>query len=286
MSKLSSLLILLFTSSLLIAQSQRFVYEYAYKMDSLHKENIEKEVMNLDITKEGSLFYSASLIARDSLFKAEFEKSKVSQSVHIDMRKVKRAKVNFRVSKTYPGLETVYHATLNAARVAVKELNKMNWTVSSDTKSIEGFKVQKATTTFLGRKWIAWFTNDIQIQDGPYKFCGLPGLILHVEDEQGDHVFKLVGSRKLDENFSLMDAKTKEVFLTTEKFNKLWNEYKKDPAKNIKLMHGSSEMSDTLFYDANNGNPLTKKDLIKKKEESAEEVFKKYNNHIERELYK
>lgn len=82
-----------------------------------------------------------------------------------------------------------------------------------------------------------------------------------------------------------MNLSMKEIFLTNEKFNKLWNEYKKDPAKNIKIMHNSSEMSETIFSDVN-GSPLTKQDLIKGKEQRAQESFKKNNNFIERELYK
>lgn len=286
MKNLSILLILIFTSSFLFAQNQRFTYEYSFKRDSLNKEDIEKEIMNLDITKEGSNFYSALLITRDSLFKAELEKGKASKSFVFDMRKIKQAKVNFRVTKVYPGLETVYHTTLNASNVALKENQKISWTILPETKTIESFKVQKATTTFGGRNWIAWFTNDIQIQDGPYKFCGLPGLILNVGDEKGDHIFNLVGITKLNGEPLLMDSSKKEIFLTKEKFNQLWNEYKKDPAKNIKTIHSSSEMSETIFFDPNNGSPLTKHDLIKGKEKRAEESFKKNNNFIERDLYK
>jgi len=285
MRTLSILLIFIFASSIMFAQNQRFIYEYSFKMDSLHKENVEKEIMNLDITKEGSNFYSALLITRDSLFKAEFEKGKASQAMVIDMRKIKQAKVNFRVSKVYPNLETVYHTSLNASNVALKEQHKLNWTILPETKTIEGFKVQKATTGFGGRNWIAWFTNDIQLQDGPYKFCGLPGLILNIGDEKGDHIFNLVGSKKLNDEPLLMDSKMKEIFLTNEKFNQLWNEYKKDPAKNIKIIHSSSEISETIFSDTN-GSPLTKQDLIKRKEQIAEETLKKSNNFIERELYK
>ncbi|WP_262892927.1 hypothetical protein [Kaistella flava (ex Peng et al. 2021)] len=32
------------------------------------------------------------------------------------------------------------------------------------------YKVQKATTTFGGKKWVAYFTRDIPFTDGPYKF--------------------------------------------------------------------------------------------------------------------
>ncbi|WBV58821.1 GLPGLI family protein [Chryseobacterium daecheongense] len=285
MRKLTILSIFIFTTSLLFSQNQRFTYEYSFKMDSLHRENVQKEIMNLDITKEGSNFYSALLITRDSLFKAEIEKGKASKSMVFDLRKIKQAKVNFRVSKDYPNLETIYHTSINADNIALKENNKINWTIFPETKNIEGFKVQKATTTFGGRNWEAWFTNDIQIQDGPYKFCGLPGLILSIGDDKGDHIFNLVGSKKLNYEPLMINSSRKEIFLTNEKFNKLWNEFKKDPAKNIKTMHSSSEMSETLFSDAN-GSPLTKQDLIRGKEQRAQESFKKNNNFIERELYK
>ncbi|RTZ46452.1 GLPGLI family protein [Chryseobacterium arthrosphaerae] len=36
------------------------------------------------------------------------------------------------------------------------------------------FNTQKAVCDFAGRKWTAWFTADLPIQDGPYKFYGLP----------------------------------------------------------------------------------------------------------------
>lgn len=276
----------LLISGILFSQNQRFTYEYSFKLDSLNKENVDKEIMNLDITKDGSYFYSSLLIVRDSLFKAEVEKGKMSNSISIDFRKIKHPKANFRVSKTYPSMETVYHTSLNASNVAVKELKKMNWTILPETKSIEGFKAQKATTQFGGRNWIAWFTNDIQIQDGPYKFCGLPGLILNVEDEGKTHIFNLVGSQKLDYTPSLIDSKMKEIFITKEKFNQLWNEYIQDPAKNIKLMHSSSEMSETILFNSNTGSPMTKQELIRNKENAAEKFLAKFNNFIEKDLYK
>ncbi|MDV3925526.1 GLPGLI family protein [Elizabethkingia anophelis] len=157
---------------------------------------------------------------------------------------------------------------------------------SSGNKSIEGLRAQKATTQFGGRNWIAWFTNDIQIQDGPYKFCGLPGLILNIEDEGKTHIFNLVGSQKLNYTPSLIDSKMKEIFITKEKFNQLWNEYMKDPAKNIKLMHSSSEMSETILFNSNTGSPMTKQELIKNKESTAKKFLAKFNNFIEKDLYR
>lgn len=64
------IILFLLISGILLSQNQRFVYEYSFKMDTLNKDKAEKEIMNLDITKEGSYFYSALLITRDSLVNA------------------------------------------------------------------------------------------------------------------------------------------------------------------------------------------------------------------------
>lgn len=270
----------------MFSQNQRFVFEYSFKMDSLNQENVGKEIMNLDVTKDGSTFYSALLLARDSLFRVQFERGKASKSMEIDMRTLKKPKVNFSISKSFPDLQSVYHTSLSGTYLAVKELETLEWRILPESKTIENFKVQKATTTFGGRNWIAWFTDEIQIQDGPYKFCGLPGLILHVEDEKGDHRFQLVGIQNLEGKPTLMQVNRNEIFVTKEKFNQYWKEYKNDPAKNIKLLHSSSEMSDTLFYNANDGSRLTKQDLIRNKEKGLKENLKKYNNYLEKNLYK
>lgn len=204
----------------------------------------------------------------------------------LDMRKIKQSKVNFRISKTYPIFEIVYHSMIHATNLAIKAVDKIKWTVLSETKTIEKFTAKKATTYFGGRNRIAWFTNDIQIQDGLYKFCGLPGLLLTIEDDKANHQFKFVGNQKIENEERLMDSLMKEIFVTKKKLNVLWNEYKKDPAKNIKLMYSSSPMSETLFYNAHNGSPMPKQDLIKGKQQRAAESIKKNNNFIDVALYK
>lgn len=268
------------------AQNQRFIYEYSFKPDSLNKQNTLKEIMNLDVTKEGSIFYSQLLLDRDSLFHQQFEKGKLSGNINIDLRKIKKSQANFIISKKYPNFDTEFHTSFNALNLVIKGNSKINWKITPETNTIEGFSVQKATTNFGGRNWIAWYTNEIPIQDGPYKFNSLPGLILMIADDKDEHIFKLVGSKK--QNYKSFELKNlgKEIEVTERKFNDLWNEYKRDPAKNIKLIHGSSEMSETIFYDSNTKSPLTKQDLIRNKEEGDKKYFKYYNNYIERNLYK
>lgn len=55
-----------------------------------------------------------------------------------------------------------------------------NWSLKNYFKKVLGYKVQKATTNYMDREITAWFTEDINISDGPWKFSNLPGLILEV----------------------------------------------------------------------------------------------------------
>lgn len=59
---------------------------------------------------------------------------------------------------------------------------KFDWRLSDETKTVQNFKCTKATVDFRGRQYIVWFTTDIPVSFGPWKFHGLPGLILEVYD--------------------------------------------------------------------------------------------------------
>ncbi len=66
------------------------------------------------------------------------------------------------------------------------------WEILPDTLTVNGFLCQKATCHFRGRDFVAWFTADIPINNGPWKFGGLPGLILKVCDTQSLYTFECV----------------------------------------------------------------------------------------------
>lgn len=68
--------------------------------------------------------------------------------------------------------------------VIAKEVTPtINWKISGEWKTILGYKCRKATANFRGRNYEAWFTTELPIVDGPWKFKTLPGLVLQIEDD-------------------------------------------------------------------------------------------------------
>lgn len=64
-----------------------------------------------------------------------------------------------------------------------------DWQLENEVKQLGNFSCQKATTFFRGREYTAWFTSEIPLSFGPWKFYGLSGLILEVYD--ADRVFHI-----------------------------------------------------------------------------------------------
>lgn len=62
-----------------------------------------------------------------------------------------------------------------------EDLPEFDWNIENETKEILGYQVQRATTHFRGREYEVWFAPAINLQDGPWKFYGLPGLILEAK---------------------------------------------------------------------------------------------------------
>lgn len=68
---------------------------------------------------------------------------------------------------------------------------KQPWVITSETKNIKGHTCTKATLSFRGRNWEAWFAQDIPLPYGPWKFYGLPGLIVEVYDTAHDYTWRI-----------------------------------------------------------------------------------------------
>jgi GLPGLI family protein len=80
-----------------------------------------------------------------------------------------------------------------------EDLIPLDWTISEDMMTVLDYPCQKATCSFRGRDWEAWFAPDIPVSEGPWKFHGLPGLIMKVQDTQSHYSFEMNGIQQLNE---------------------------------------------------------------------------------------
>jgi GLPGLI family protein len=65
------------------------------------------------------------------------------------------------------------------------DIYKINWDLINEEKLILGYQCQKAICTFRGRSYEAFFAKTIPISNGPFKFDGLPGMILAINSVDG-----------------------------------------------------------------------------------------------------
>lgn len=278
MKKLLLLFVLLGT--LTFAQNKRFIYEYRLIPDSTDVSDVKTEMMYLDTSKDGSKYYSYTVFNSDSIMKADLERQlKATGSINITPP-MKRPVVRYSVTKTYPDYKTYIHRRLSMDAYKVSEDRKIKWKISSEKAKIGEWNAQKAEADFAGRHWTAWFSTEIPIQDGPYKFQGLPGLIVKIEDKTGSHIMELKGIRTITSDLDINVFEAKEVAINSKQFQKVLKEYENDPTKGIKQMQMGGA---NIIMNGKDGNSAR---FAKEQEERLKAQIKKDNNRIELDITK
>ncbi|WP_370897229.1 GLPGLI family protein [Chryseobacterium gossypii] len=270
---MKKLILLILLTQILTAQNKRFIYEYKFLPDSANKQNVIKELMFLDVFNKKSLFYSSKTYAEDSTSIAEAKKGRFYiPNIDILYRIEKKDDKTFFLTRGY-GLD----------RIRIEDERQFVWEIQSDKEKIGEYHVQKAETDFAGRKWIAWFTTDIPIQDGPYKFHGLPGLIIKIEDTGKNHSYELVGIKNIkgETAYPELNSKAKETVLNRQKFKEVFREYRRDPASSTKQLYIQGKIPDQTD---SSGNFRTGAEIVREVDQLAKERVKKDNNIIELDL--
>ena len=73
---------------------------------------------------------------------------------------------------------------------------EFDWEITEETGKIRGLPCRKAEADFRGRHWIVWYSEEIPVSDGPWKFQGLPGLVVYASDADREQTFALCSVRK------------------------------------------------------------------------------------------
>ncbi|GEN71866.1 MULTISPECIES: GLPGLI family protein [Chryseobacterium] len=267
--------------------ANRFFYELTFKPKK-DSAKMDKVITILDITdKNRSIYQDYTVISQDSIMKIEIEAMQKAGTMKDLSKTIKTPKISARIYKSYPGMKVQYVDKIangfTPSNIGYSEDLKFNWNILNDKQKIGEYNTQKATTEFGGRKWTAWFSTELPFQDGPYKFFGLPGLIVKIEDDQKNYSWVLQGNKKVKDYTeysyieNLMQAKGGKVNeLPREKFEKTFNDFKKDPFASIRPMMTQEMLSKTVP-----GMDGTVGDMVKKQEKQYKDFYNANDNPIE-----
>ena len=179
------------------------VFIYNYQMCEEHKnpESVNGFEMVLEIGNHYSKFYNPDRGYRDSSLVARINEPRQA------VRRVQESGLSthhfcdYYIFKNYPslGVTTFFAIIAFGDAHQVEEELEFNWKIDNDaTAVILGMNCKKATCHYAGRDYEAWFAPEIPISDGPYKFSGLPGLIVQLQDSDNEHVFELREIKKVN----------------------------------------------------------------------------------------
>jgi len=201
----------------------KIVYNLIYQQDSTDITSKREEKMVLFIGKKYSLFQSENSRFNDSLKKSFYNsKNDIQIVVNSVLTLRRKSRFNFKILKS-PNTILVFDKIFSD-KFIYKDEEKLNWKILNETKQINNYLCQKATTHFAGRDYVAWFTNKIPINDGPYKFRGLPGLIIKIQDTKKQYNFELLSFKKYNSSFSF-DVKGIQM-VTKKAYFKAYNDFK------------------------------------------------------------
>lgn len=281
LSKISLLVTIFAVATLgnLSAQSYKVIYEMTWKPTKEATEyNKELTALIIDSGKE-SYFMAYDKFREDSLATQiiyDYERKQSNGPLGIPIPKNTYKYRSILVKNIVENVIT-QEEKLFAKRFAIKHQCKPEWTLKKEAVSdkILGYSIKKATVRFGGRDWVAYYTPEIPIQDGPYKFFGLPGLILKIEDTGKNYAFEIKAIEKGEYDISRRSFGEKTVALTSQQWDVFWKKYKAQPSM---ILENLNTERTTYVY---NGEDVSKKSVKDDFNQAEWKKIKHFENPIE-----
>lgn len=180
----------------------RCSYKLTFLYDSTKPSFKKTDIFHLVIGKQRASFFSYAKFVNDSVINVNIANGTIQEFLNNPQLQTKYKSPGFYSRSSlyinFPESKTTVTDQIGGSKYIYEEDNeKIVWKITSDTMSMIGYQCQKATMNFRGRSYIAWFTQEIPIDMGPYKFRGLPGLILRIADTKDNYVYECTGVENL-----------------------------------------------------------------------------------------
>lgn len=193
-----------------------FFYRLIYQPDSTDNQKYEESFL-LQVNGTKSLFTDLVNRKADSMEVAIREYQRKYKPSVYSFKGVPKAKFTYYIEKDLAQHELSVFDKIGTKHFKFVDDRELVWKLHNVRRNIKGFNCQKATINLYGREWIAWFTNEFPINDGPYKFYNLPGLIVEISDNKNYYTFQLIKHSDSDNHLyqtHLPDYRTRKMVTT------------------------------------------------------------------------
>lgn len=174
-------------------ETMEFVYDYSWCNDTTGQldDNFTSDQMLLQVAPGGlSKFSSYKNLTVDSLLM----ESTPEQITDLALGGKLSNGEFMTIFKNYPEGRLTHTEKICMDWLSYEEeMPGLSWELTDSTVVVSGFECRGAVCDFRGRRWIAFYTEDIPVMDGPWKLQGLPGLIMKAADEEGHYRFECIG---------------------------------------------------------------------------------------------
>lgn len=261
-------------------------YSQSYKEDSLRSEFIyqlkakfdtrtdyrHEEQFSLQIGDNRAFFASLISLKGDSVMaNSGTTTNNPDGSITLGWKKgvaIPKTGLSFTIIQSNQYIQ--YFRSVGMSLLTYKEPIINKWKLINETKVINTINCKKAEVSFKGRNWIAWYSPDIPLPYGPYKFSGLPGLIIKITDDKGYFDFELVKS--------IPASKLKGKLITIKKSR--YNEAIETTQPKLKQALRNADANSKAILASYGITIIKGQDIVRQREKEKEEN-KKYENPIE-----
>ena len=207
-------------------------YQLNYKKFATEEPSQSTNAM-LIVTNQGSLFTLEAMMNFD----------KIQQERELTEADVLLNRSSFYFLIKTNGESTEHYETIGSDAYKFKENLNHNWKLIKQDTIISGYVCKKATVNYAGRDCSAWYNPDIPITVGPYKFHGLPGLVMMLKDRENVFSFIVNEVKKGDFPF---DSKTENFFV--KKNDRKFEYIDEDEFYKIRKKFSEMSLSDKIRF--------------------------------------
>ncbi|WP_312312601.1 GLPGLI family protein [Empedobacter brevis] len=186
-------------TSINVYSQYELTYLYEFKKDSANKK-ISTDFMKVIVDGNQRIYRGENHIIYDSIAytKRKVDGNNISSIMDQTVSLISNVDNYVLEIDLEKGNEKYNIFNLELSFYYEKKIELPKWIISNETSEIDGKKVKKATTNYLSRNWIAYFSEEIPMQASPYLFYGLPGTIIKLEDEKNNYKFQLISYKQKD----------------------------------------------------------------------------------------